>query len=452
MGSYQALCVLFTLVYTQGALERLGLPLIWSKFIIEFAVLLVVYPVVRKMLWRRVPGGILMSIFCILTVLSGIISNDGIYLSLLYLRMPAYAFLVLWAVWNADLTRREVWRLNRLVLALCLLQIAVSLFHIVILGERVEAHVGTITSGGGGPATAFPVFALAYATAFFFYFKRSPWVIVLGLAFSIVGYSSGKRAIFFLVPVFYAIAMAWYGWREKSFGAIRRLFATTAILAICLPIFILGLTSSKRFAHLKGAGLSEVLTGAVAVAEEYDTRVGASGETFGRSATSAKVLQNLTRAPFGEYLLGLGPASLMNAGGKRAGATEGIVYGIVGWVKDTLSVGWPAMLVHVGFYLLLWRKVARRRPAMKTNYARALHFGCHLGFMAYFFLYFTYLDAFAMAGWLTFVQMYVVALILSPKHQALLQAENAKHHAPRQNPAPAGNWDASPQVSVSGIV
>jgi hypothetical protein len=108
---------------------------------------------------------------------------------------------------------------------------------------------------------------------------------------------------------------------------------------------------------------------------------------------------------------------MMPVSGKRGLESEGISYGAVGWVRDTISVGWPAMRFHIGFYALLWGKLYRRRMSLSCNYGKALHFGCNLGFAAYFLLYFVYLDAFVLAGWFTFVQLYFTSLILSPKRQ-----------------------------------
>jgi hypothetical protein len=51
---------------------------------------------------------------------------------------------------------------------------------------------------------------------------------------------------------------------------------------------------------------------------------------------------------------------------------------------------------------------------------KAIQFAYHLGFAIYFLMFLTYTYSYAMAGWLTFVQMYAVALFLSPKYRGLL--------------------------------
>lgn len=426
MSMYHALCLLFFLTYTRGALDRLGVPEVIGKTVAEGAIVLVVMPVLWKMRWRRPPGGMWVAIFAVTTILSGIVSGDGLYRSFLYFRPLLYAYLVFWAVWNADLKRAEIVRVNRMILLLWIVQVVAACFEVFVLGERVEGHVGTIESHSGVPATAFPMLAMAYLMAFYFYYKKSAWVLALAFCFGIVGYASGKRAIYFLLPLLFFTGIVWYLIRERAVSSLRHIFIAVVILVLATPAVLWGLTQSKRFGHLRGAGYVATLSEALDVALEYDRRVYAGGEeTFGRSATSLRVLKDLPSRAFGDYLLGLGPASMTQAAGKWGREAEGIVYGLVNWSKDTLSVGWIAMLSWVAFYGSLWIRLLRRRIAMQSGYIRALQFGCHIGFTAYFLLYFFYGGA--TYPWFTFVQLYCVALLLSPKHQALRQRDKGHH-------------------------
>ena len=274
---------------------------------------------------------------------------------------------------------------------------------------------------------------MAYVLAFYFYYRRSLWVIVLALSFGLVGYASGKRAVYFLMPFLYVCTILWYCYREKSHAAIARIQAPILLLVFLSPVIVFGLTNSKRFAHLKDTtGVTEFAVGATDVIAEYTLRGVDSDQTFGRTANSLKLLKNLPRDAFGKYLFGLGPACMMNHGGKRAGEQEGITYGVVGWVRDTISVGWPAMLLYVGFYVLLWRRLVHRRSAITSDYARAVHFGTHVAFLAYFLLYFFYCDSFIMSGWFSFAHFYFLAILLSPVHATWLRCQPADSLGPRR--------------------
>jgi hypothetical protein len=424
MKTYHILCSLFVVVYTQGALQRLGVPSMAAQLLVEVLVAVLAVHTFLRFRCRMAPGWVFVALFAIWTLLSGMLSGDGSYLSFLYFRMFVHTYLVFWAVWNAGLTRNEVFRMNRLLVLLWILQIVAS---VGTSGEQVEGHVGTIASLGGGAATAFPLFAMSYVMAFYFYRRRSLWAIVLALSFGLVGYASGKRAVYFLMPFLYACTILWYCFREKSNAAFARVQAPILLIVLASPVIIFGLTNSKRFADLKDAtGVVDFAVETTSVVTEYTLRGKDSDKTSGRTANSLKLLKNLPHDAFGKYLFGLGPACMMNHGDKRAKKQEGIIYGVPGWVRDTISLGWPAMLLFVGFHAGLWRKLARRRSAVTNDYAKAVHFGTHLAFLAYFLLYFLYCDSFVMAGWFSFVHFYFLALVLSPNHQHLLQPATAR--------------------------
>jgi hypothetical protein len=429
MKTYHALCLLFVLIYTAGSIERMGLPEIWTKFLVELAIAILAVSLLIQARNRIAPGWSFVIVFVGLCLLSGFFSGDGFYSSLLYFRVLVYEYIVFWAAWNARLTRTEIYNLNRLVLSLWLLQVVVSIYHIFIQGERIEANVGSLISAGGSPATVFPLFAMVYLMAFYCYYKRSVWFLLIGLGFTLVGYSSGKRAIYFYLPIVYWAVLIVYAMRERVVSKFRTWVLPILIFVICIPILIYGLTQSRSFMHLQGNGIGDIVVEAFDMAQEYDGRILTNGMTAGRSATSMQILVNLFSENFSNYLLGLGPSSTKNIGGKWGSDKEGILYGMVGWTQDTLAVGWPAMIAHVTFYLSLWYKLYRRRVVGTNSYAKALLFGCHFGFIIYFLMYFAYTDAFSMAGWLTYAQLYFLAILLSPNHYEFLQPEASKRRA-----------------------
>lgn len=446
MRTYHALALLFVFVFTQGALERLGLPDAALKITLMASVLLVCFSLWGRTALEWPPGLVFVVLFVFWTVLSGIASGDGLYRSFLYFRLLVFGYLVFWAVWNARLTRGEIVGLGRLIFALCLLQIAASLVHVFVLGERVEAHVGTLEAGAGTPATAFPLLAMAYVMAFYFYYKRSAWMVLLAFAFGIVGYSSGKRAIYFLMPTFYALLLVWYCVRERSLANLRQIITPFLVCALFVPVMMFGLTDSKQFGHLQGAGIAEILTGSFEVVGEYNNWTNASGETSGRNATSLKVLSLLPQEIFGDLLLGLGPASMKDAGEERGQKQIGIDYGLVDWSIMTLSIGWPGLLFHMSFFFWLWWKLHLRDSSRFNSAARALYFGCHLGFAAFFILYFFYGGT--MFDWITFLQLFCVAIILSPNYQRVLQTKITDRILMRRSAAQGESTQTgSPQLS-----
>ena len=71
-----------------------------------------------------------------------------------------------------------------------------------------EIIVGSLSSGGGALATTFPVFALII---YYFYrkgdFSILDWMVVAGIFF--IGFSSNKRAIWFILPIMMLLVMVY---------------------------------------------------------------------------------------------------------------------------------------------------------------------------------------------------------------------------------------------------
>jgi hypothetical protein len=390
------------------------------KYLTELPIVFLVLFTLKRRDWQLAPGWIFVALFVVWSVISGILSGDGVYQSLLYFRMLVYAYIVFWAVWNADLIGVEVLQLNKLILLLWVLQIAAALFQITIAGERVEAYVGTLTSDSGHPATAFPLFAMSYVMAFYCYQKRSPWLLLLALAFSIVGFASGKRAIYFLIPLVYSIIILWYCFREKTFASLIRMFAPLLLLVLVLPLLTLGLTHSKKFEYLQGRDTIEIINEATDLSYSYNYGERA-GQTTGRISSSLNVIQSLSNSETRMFYFGSGPASLTDVTEKQAQWFYRIEYGIVGWSKDIISVGFPGMIFFISFYILLWHRLSRCRTEILNDYVKALHFGTHLAFFVFFLMYFFYCNAFVLAGWFTYVHLYFLALVLSPRHQFIFK-------------------------------
>lgn len=420
MRKFHILAILFILIYVRGTIERFGVPDLVIKYLTELPIVFLVLFTLKRRDWSLAPGWIFVVLFVVWSVISGILSGDGVYQSLLYFRMLVYAYIVFWAVWNADLKSDEVLRLNKLILLLWFIQIVASLYQLFVFGERIESYVGTLSSSSGHPATAFPLFAMSYVMAIYCYQKRSLWLLLLAIAFGIVGFSSGKRSIYFLMPLIYSIIIVWYCLREKSFASIGKMFAPLLIMVLTLPLLTFGLTHSKKFEHLQGRHTIDIIDEAIDVSYEYNYAERA-GKTTGRISSSLNVLQSLSNSETRMFYFGAGPASLTDVSEKQAQWFYGIEYGIVGWSKDIISVGFPGMIFFISFYVLLWHHLSRRRTDILNDYGKALHFGTHLAFFVYFLMYFFYCNAFVLAGWFTYVHLYFLALVLSPRHQFIFK-------------------------------
>jgi hypothetical protein len=436
MNFIRVFALLITLVYTQGLLEWLGVPDKAIKVIVEAPVALL--GVCTLLVPRRslAPGWKWALVFISGTFVSGFISGNSVLDSFLYCRWLLYGYIILWGVWNAHLSAQQVHRLLHLILFVWALQVMAAIIKVTVLGSRAEQTVGMMGTTGGAPATVFPLLVLALAVALYCYFRPSLKWVILALGSGIVGFASGKRAVYFYLPAFYGVFVLWFIWREKSVSALKRLKVPVLMGLVSIPFLVFGMRNTHAISSI---GFTRGIDPVVAIrftdfqwnhmiddfyfalqtaiaSESREKYWDVVGPSSSRSSTTANVLKSSYSRGLGPLLFGYGPTSLMMKGDKAAREILNIRYGITGWSRDVMSVGWIAMLSHVGLYVSLWIRVARRRQYSKSPLARSLQWGTILSLAVFLTMYFSYCDAFAMAGWFTYIHFFFIGLVLSPHH------------------------------------
>lgn len=91
-------------------------------------------------------------------------------------------------------------RLLRLLYEIGLMQIIISVFKFAVFREQLEGLVGSFSIAGGAVGTAIPI--LWFIVLWLYrkgQFSKWDWLYLLGLLF--VGFTTGKRAVMFILPV-----------------------------------------------------------------------------------------------------------------------------------------------------------------------------------------------------------------------------------------------------------
>jgi hypothetical protein len=342
--------------------------------------------------------------------------------SALYPRVVIYAYIVFWAVWHADLDASEIARLNWLIVALWGVQFFAAAVEVFVLGERTEANVGTLSSTGGGAAAVLPLFVMVYAMSFYLYCGGHPFHILLTVACGLVGYASGKRAFYFLMPPVYLVLLVWYNVREAVPGGLRRCAGPVLVFCLAAPLLLYGLSHSHGISSgYSDDSVLDKVRYALEAGRQYTLGEDEDQYTIGRTSTSTRVLQALLYGDMRQTLFGLGPSSLISD--KKAKDALEIGYGVTGWARDAVSIGIPGMLLHVGFYVHCGLLLLRRPRQTANVQQEALRFGTLVSFCLFLLMYFVYCDAFVMAGWMTFPMFYLAAIVLSPNYRSLWETD-----------------------------
>ena len=415
-----ALGGLFVVVYVQGYLERIGVPPHVVKILVEAPVLAIFLHVVNRGVRQCAPGFLLIAAYVVWTIASAIYHGDGMVATCLYVRYVVYAYLVFVAVWTTPLTHTSVRCINAVIVTLFVFQIVASAHEVFVRGERVEAHVGALFTSGGALATEFPLFAMALTVSFYLFWRGNPLLLVLAWAFFLVGYASGKRAIYFLGPVLYAGILVWYVLRTRTLGALKR-FAGGILVFLCLaPLLLLGFSMSHGISHRQWNRPLERVSYALDAAARYNAAYDRAGRTIGRTATSRHVLATLWSEDKETVLFGWGPRAV-RIGEERRYEKLTITYGICGWAQDVICLGWPGMLIYLLFQLRMFSYLWFCPSPRYDGYWMAVRFGVEVGFVVIMLSYIAYSSSVITGGHLSYVYFYLLALLTSPVHRSLLR-------------------------------
>lgn len=429
MTPFHILSLIFVTAYIPGLLTLIGLPDPIVKVLTEAPVLLL-------MLWLIMRGAPLapgwgwVLLFSLACLASGFSNGDGLVSALLWGRSLIYNYIILWAAYSLRLPDIRFKQILRLIILLWLLQIVASLFKMFVMGSRLEQVVGTIDSSGGSAAAAFPLLVSSFALCQYLLRDRAtPW-LALSLLSALVGYASGKRAIYFHLPLLYTAVLAWCGWRLRDRTTFARLASVVAIAILIIPVFFFGIQHSKQIAYEHtNADLSEQFQHAVETAVDYETK-SQQGRSTGRISSTQNLIRWLSQADLATAALGNGPSCLV--GGKKGKTLLKIDYAVSGFVADAASVGLAGAAALVAFYLTLWVRVVRHRPRGASAYLDAVYWGTLVLFPVFLALYSSYCTARILGGWFSYVHMWLAGWLLSRAGAPPLP--DGLH--PRRGPAP----------------
>ena len=429
---YILITTLFCVVFFQGAIsERIigisylttGAPdSVLSRLFVEVLVALNLAWLALQRSIRIPPNSIWFGLYALWAVLSGILVEHSPYSGFMYCRYTLYAYIMYLIGWNQPFAAHELRKITRVLIALFLAQVAASAFEVLIAQERVEWRVGTMLISSGELAALFPLMALGYAVSYYLLVRQTWWVLAAGLSFGLVGYASGKRAVYFLIPATLLLTLILYyllGRRAERVDGLRLAAHLAWIAVLTLPAFVYGIRNSQGINVAAGGSTMELLEGAVMFAAAYDSGVDANDMATGRSSASVRVAESLRHERLVTVLFGWGPDSLtvrrQSAGDPAPTDDLRITYGIVGWSRDTISIGVPGMLLYLIAYCSViktaWRTLLERQ--MHASWI-AVGLGTISGLVVLVLSYLTYGSVYMFNGVITFLLLFYAGILTRP--------------------------------------
>jgi|LSQX01.2.fsa_nt_gb hypothetical protein len=413
---YIWLLISLFMVYTQGLWERLfslppgttimlELPL-WTYFFLSF-----------KKFLKPTPARLWIIIYILFAFFVSVANNTSIIELAKYIRFFLYFYLLYASLWNSRLSNKQWLTLLKFGIFLIIIQGLGSAFNIFVLGQRIEGHVGLMSTLGGTTASTFPLVIVSIITVLFLFARKQGrkfnWILLLIIISTVlVGYGSGKRAIFFTIPLFISITTLISFFYQKGNAVFyRKIIGIVLIAILSVPLYIFGMTTSKGFNYdLSGnENKLEVIITALSYAQEYEESTSQYGTTTGRSGTTLQVI-NDSFSSFDKFLFGYGFRSYKD---ESTAYAIGFTYGIVGFTRDIISGGWLVMLLT----FIIISKIILTNKSYNYKFTRVLRL---LIFAVFVFTHFGYSSDFVVSLKINYLLLILLVFINSPANSNYL--------------------------------
>lgn len=410
------LFVALFMVFTQGFWERILLLPPGSSLIIEIPIWF--YLGLSSSTFNKdTPGHILVIIYVFFVCLTGLLNQSEFVTWIKYTRFFLYFYLIYQSLWSTPVTSKQ-WRLIlKFVIFLILLQGFGSAYNIFILNQRVEGHVGLMSSLGGTTASTFPLVVISSSSVIFIFARRQGVKFILYLTLIVicavfVGYASGKRAIFFTIPLFLMITfLISYLQLKRNRTFYKKIVVIGLVIVFTIPVYLFGITTSHGLNYNLTGNESkmEVVAKAIDYVHQYEESTSLYGKTTGRTGTTFQIL-NKSTVDLYSFVVGSGYGSIKE---EKTLHMLGVNYGIVGFTRDIISGGWLVMILTV----LILSKVILSNRSINFKSTKALRLVLFAGFL---FTHFTYSSDFTVHLKITFLLAILCAFINAPTHRRTL--------------------------------
>lgn len=396
--------ILFLLVYTQGILQTIGVSYDLLKVITESFIFVILFLNFKRL---KFPTKLTFTLFVyILICLSSAIYNEEpIVKSFLYFRFHLYAYFIFILARSHNWSMKEIDSQFYFLRVLLLLQVGYAFFELFILKDPQEEVVGTIFISGGEAATILPLVGLCFLfTDYLFKPKKVKLLMVFSLL--LIGFASLKRGVIFYFPVIMIVIYIQY----LFFMGFSTSMSILKISLLSLGAFLLFILAVSQNDSLKGNSLLDGFSKSTKYATEYTTQKSHDGYYIGRSSSSLQVLHRTGDNGIKD-LIGFGTETLMGDSGDFF--YYDIDYGIVGWSKEVISVGWLGMFTYFLFYLFVIRKIKRMKVVFRNSSLSKFYIIISSFFLVFILTYFTYSPIFSQSGVVSFYFMLFSGILWS---------------------------------------
>lgn len=421
---YSFFNIIILFVFVKGILVLIEVPDSLIHYTIQYFIIIFFISVIlnatsnnRKIL---MPGLKVFTSYTLIVFLSIILNNSPWINSFSFYRHTLDAYLIFLAVLNLPLSELRIFKINKLIFYLFLVQIAASVVKFMTVGVQ-EQIIGTVAATAGTYSTIIPLIAISFLFILYLFYQKRSIYLWLTLGFLFMGWVGNKRAIYIFLPIVLFIIFLIYlkENKQKVFAFTKNIKVIIIILIFSLLVIYFGVkyTSTLNPQNIVGGSfdvdfISEYL---------FDYNFGSpsgGGEYGGRGGGTIVVYNALINA--GNIitpLFGFGPDILIDVsryeGSKLFNFRFEKLIG-TGLFYFLLSVGFLGSLALMLFYFWFGKHAYKILQYRLNSYYKAVVIGVIIITTIFFIDFIFYSRTFAHSTVINLVYFYLLGIILKP--------------------------------------
>lgn len=393
------------LTFTPGLFQTLGVPNTVLKLVQEsYIFLLFVFSL--KGLTIKPKYTVYVIAYMLISFFSSMMNDQDVLTSILYSRFHLYAFLIFLISKSYNWTKKEITSQFKFLKFLLIIQVLFAVYEIFIIRRIEEEIVGTISISGGELATVLPLAGLCFIFVEYLYTKNIKWLL-LSISLILIGFASGKRGVIFYFPL--TLLFVYFSYvKFQNISKAKYVPKLLFLSFFALGIFLIG-TLNNESLRTDNKYLNSQRN-ALSYASEYTNARSYDGYIIGRTGASSEVLRRTGSNGF-QDLLGFGPLTLMGNSGDFF--YYNIDYGIVGWSKEVISVGWLGMIAYLLLYVSIYRGIRKRKNSFRNTFLAPYFVAVKSFYVVFIVIFFTYSVSFSTSGVAAFYFMIFSGILYS---------------------------------------
>ena len=257
----------------------------------------------------------LAAIFCIIAFCS-MSFNERFDLGIIISFRVIFRFYIFYvALINLGLDERKLRKINMLLFVLFILQLPASAAKFCVHGLS-EWTTGTYDMTPEGKTTMeIPIIALGYLAGYYFFYKRRPLYLLLGIGFILFGIVSAKAAHLFVMPITFLGLYYLIFIKEKRISIFKSFIIIAFIVCFSLALAAAIIKFQPRLNPEKEVGGTVDFQYALKYSKKYTTDKLEINPYYagGRTATAMLTLQLVWKGGIGRILFGYGPGTVIGS-------------------------------------------------------------------------------------------------------------------------------------------